>query len=109
MKLIYPINKEILQDLVNLKTGIYWPLKGFMTSSDYHNVVDNMVLGDKSVWTIPVTLDVSHQVFLKAADSSKIYLSYLDAIVGYVKVADCYKVNVLNDVKKVFKTTDDKH
>lgn len=109
MKLICPINREILQDLVNIKTGVYRPLEGFMTSSDYHSVVNNMVLSDKSVWTIPITLDVSHQTFIRAADSSKIYLSYMNTIVGYVKIADCYKIDMLHDVKKVFKTADKKH
>jgi len=109
MKLTYEINDEILQDLINLHTGIYFPLNGFMTSLDYHNVVDNMTLSDKSVWTIPITLDVNHAVFLKAMDADKLYLTYRSKEIGFVKIADCYKIDIRSDVVKVFKTDDVNH
>jgi len=109
MRLIHDINDEILQDLINLHTGIYYPLNGFMTSLDYHNVVDNMMLSDKSVWTLPITLDVSHEVFLKAMDADRLYLRHKSREVGSVEVADCYKVDSRSDAKKVFKTDESDH
>jgi len=40
------INKETLQDIINIKTGLFAPLDGFMDSKDYRSVVDEMRLGD---------------------------------------------------------------
>ncbi|MBN2137985.1 MAG: sulfate adenylyltransferase [Sedimentisphaerales bacterium] len=109
MKLTHEINDEILQDMINLHTGMYYPLDGFMTSLDYHNVVDNMMLSDKSVWTIPITLDVTHDVFVKAMDADKLHLTHKSRQVGFVEIADCYKIDAESDVVKVFKTCDSAH
>lgn len=109
MKLTYEINDEILQDMINLHTGMYYPLCGFMTSLDYHNVVDNMRLSDKSVWTIPITLDVSHEVFVKAMDSDRLYLTHSGTEAGYVDIEDCYRIDSKSDVVKVFKTGEAAH
>lgn len=109
MKLYTEINSETLEDLIGLHTGLYHPLEGFMTSLDYENVVGNMRLSDNSVWTLPVTLDVSHGVFRKAIDSERLYLKHKGMDVGFVEIHDCYRINIKNDVKKVFKTGDLNH
>lgn len=109
MKLITSINEETLQDFINLSVGLYNPLKGFMTSLDYHNVVDEMILSDKSVWTIPVTIDVPHEVFEKAIDADKLWCEYEGKDVGYVEIDDCYRVDLKKDVVKIFGTDDTNH
>jgi len=38
------INEETLQDLINIETGLFSPLKGFMDSKDYKSVVNDMSL-----------------------------------------------------------------
>lgn len=109
MKLTYEINDELLQDLINIYTGLYYPLNGFMTALDYHHVVDKMSLSDNSVWTIPITLDVDHNTFSKAVDADKIFLEYKAREVGFVEVSDCYKVDLKGGVLKIFKTGDMNH
>lgn len=109
MKLVYELNNETLQDLINISTGVFYPLSGFMTSPDYHNVVAHMRLSDNSVWTIPITLDVDHDTYLKAMGTDKLYLTYQTKEIGFIEIADCYKVDIKKDVVKVFKTGDVNH
>lgn len=109
MKLVTAINEETLQDFINLSVGLYDPLKGFMTSLDYHNVVDKMLLSDNSVWTIPVTIDVTHEVFEKAIDVDKLWCAYNGKEVGYLEISDCYRADLGKDVVKIFGTDDINH
>lgn len=109
MKLTFEINDETLQDLINISTGLFYPLDGFMTSLDYHSVVNNMTLSDNSTWTIPITLDVDYETYLKAICSDKLYFTHKEKEVGFIEISDCYEVDIKTDVIKIFKTDDLKH
>jgi sulfate adenylyltransferase len=108
MKLSTKLVRETLDDLVNLELGLFWPLQGFMSSHDYHSVVEHMTLSDGSVWTIPITLAVDHATFLKAADADRLHLTFEGREVGFIHVEDCYRV-AKKDVRLVFGTEDPVH
>ena len=109
MKIIYNLNEELLQDCINLANGLFAPLNGFVSSSDYHSIIDNMTLENGEVWTIPIGLDVDHDTYLKVADKDKLYLSYKNSEVAYINVSDCYIVDIDKDVVKIFGTDDIAH
>jgi sulfate adenylyltransferase len=109
VKISYTIDPETLQDCINLSLGLFAPVDGFMNSSDYHAVVDDMLLSNGEVWTIPLSLDVDHDTFIAAADSTHLYLCYEGAEIGYVEIEDCYQVDVEMDLVKVFTTSDNHH
>jgi len=109
LMLKYEIGEETKQDLINISQGIYYPLDGFMTSLNYHNVVNNMRLADNSVWTIPISLDVDHATYLKSMNSDRLYFSNEGKEIGFIEIEDCYEVNIGENVAKVFKTSDDSH
>jgi ATP sulfurylase len=44
MKLAYELGEDLLQDLINIHMGLFYPLEGFMTSHDYHSTVEKMCL-----------------------------------------------------------------
>ena len=62
---ILKINNENLQDAIYLYLGMYDPLNGFMNEDDYLKVVSSMRLNDGSIWTLPITLDVSLNEFVQ--------------------------------------------
>ncbi|MGB5793709.1 sulfate adenylyltransferase [Poseidonibacter sp.] len=109
MELNYNLNEELLQDCINLATGLFFPLKGFMNSSDYHSVVNNMILSDQSVWTIPISLDLPYEIYMKVVATNKLFLSFNAKEVGYVEVDDCFVVDIEKDLIKIFGTDDSKH
>ena len=109
MKLVVSINEETLQDCINFSTGLFSPLKGFMNSSDYHSVVDNMCLSNNEVWTIPLTFDVDDETFVQAAKVDELTLVYKQVEVGTLEVEDCFKVDLDKDLLRIFKTRDDAH
>lgn len=109
MKLICALSEETLQDVINISSGLFSPLQGFMTSRDYHGVVEHMRLADNAVWTIPLTLDVNQMTYLKAKSSDRLYLTYQGKELGFVEIADCYEVNLREDARKIFKTDESNH
>jgi ATP sulfurylase len=60
-----------------------------------------MQLADKSIWTIPITLDVPHAIHKKALDADKLYLRHAGRDVGYMEIQDCYKIDARHDVMSV--------
>src|SRR4029078_3121937 len=48
-------------DLEMLCNGSFSPLTGFMKQADYESVCSKMRLTDGTLWTMPITLDVSKE------------------------------------------------
>jgi sulfate adenylyltransferase len=48
-------------DLELLLSGGFSPLRGFMTRADYEGVCHNMRLANDTLWTMPITLDVTEE------------------------------------------------
>ena len=94
MSINYELNEELLQDCINIANGLFYPLVGFMTSTDYHSVVDDMTLSSGEVWTIPIGLDVDHDSYIKALESKQLALSFNSKEVGLIEIDDCYIVEI---------------
>jgi len=109
MKVSVELNEELLQDCINIATGLFYPLTGFMCSTDYHNVINDMRLTNGEVWTIPITLNIEHDTYIKTLNSDVLYLSYKSINIGYLNIEDCYEVDVKGDMSKIFGTSDMKH
>ena len=109
MKLSYELNEDLLQDLINIRMKLFYPLEGFMTSHDYHSTIENMCLSNGELWTIPITLDIDHDTFIKAVDSEIIFFTYKSNEIGYMKIEDSFKVDLNNDVMRIFNTRDLNH
>ena len=50
------VDDEILLDIENIATGVFSPLKGFMTKDELYSVAYKMQLPEGYVWTIPILL-----------------------------------------------------
>ena len=97
-----------LSDLELLANGGFSPLDGFMTSEQYHAVVDTMHLPTELPWSIPVTLSVSKE----QANSFKGDIALTEAdgtLLAVMTVADAYEYDKQHEAEKVYRTTEDKH
>ena len=109
MGMVYELNEELLQDSINISTGLFHPLDGFMNSHDYYSVIESLTLTSGAVWTIPIGLDVDHKTYLGIQDSEALSLSFNSKIIGYIEVADKYVVDSKKDVIKIYGTDDSNH
>lgn len=104
----HEINQETLQDIINIETGVLSPLKGFMCEEDFRSVVDSYILKSGEVFTVPVTLDVSEDVYRRLKLNEELELSVDGEVVANIVVESKY-VMTDDDIKKVFCTLDEAH
>ena len=53
------LNDRQICDFELLVTGVFSPLKGFMTQIDCESVMDRMRLSSGEIWPVPICLDIS--------------------------------------------------
>lgn len=100
------IDEETLQDIINIETGLLYPLEGFMNEADFRSVVDYYTLPDGQVFTIPITLDVPKD--MPIAQGQTLHLSFQGKHIADMEVEDIYHMTDA-DIEKVFRTLDVKH
>lgn len=102
------INEETLQDIVNISVGVLAPLTGFMTESEFRGTVDNCLLPDGSVFTIPITMDVPKEIFDSATGNELLELVIHGECVASM-TAESKFILTEDDLEKVFKTRELEH
>jgi sulfate adenylyltransferase len=109
------IQKEIeldataLSDLELIAIGAYSPLTGFLNQADYQSVVDRIRLSDGTVWSLPVTLPVTHESAQSLSTGEDIRLTYDGETYGILQVGDIYFPDKHIEAEKVYKTSDIEH
>jgi len=107
-KIDYTLNSELLQDFINISSGLFSPLNGFLTYKDYYLVINKMMLNDGTIWTIPITLDIPQEIFESINQYEIINLLYDGKEIGYLEIEDVFTTDMEN-FKKVFNTSDLNH
>ena len=102
------INEETLQDIINIETGLLYPLDGFMREQDYRFVVESCTMADGQVFTIPVTLDIPQEIYDEVSGGEVIQLSFGNEDVAQILVESKF-VMTDADIEKVFCTLDESH
>lgn len=102
------INEETLQDIINIQTGLFFPLDGFMREEDFQSVVEKYTLADGQVFPIPVTLDVPEEVYCRLTEGEVIDLISGGIPVAQIKTESRFQVTE-EDIRKIFATSEDAH
>jgi sulfate adenylyltransferase len=102
------LQRDALDDFINICSGVFSPLKGFMTSAVHQSVVQEMSLPDGSVWTLPITLEVDEQTFRKAERAEELALKWQGRVVGAMLIEDAFVVGPESS-HQVFQTSDPRH
>ncbi|MDX5319975.1 MAG: sulfate adenylyltransferase, partial [Bacteroidota bacterium] len=90
------ITKEIqidaiaLSDLELIGVGLFSPLTGFLTKSDYESVVENLRLANGIVWSVPVTLPVTKEVAGTLQQGETYRLTHQQTTYGIITVSEWY-------------------
>ncbi len=99
-----------LCELDAIGCGLYSPLTGFMTETEYERVVEAMRLPNGTVWAVPVTLpvptelldDIKHGMILALCDES-------GETYGLIEVKDVFVRDLEKEAAAVYGTTDPEH
>lgn len=104
---LYPL---VLSDLALFANGGYSPLNGFMGERDYRSVLSRMRLADGTLWPLPITLSVDPGIAfrLKVGEWAPLTDPQGERV-GAILVREVYEVELEEEARRVFLTTDRKH
>ncbi len=97
-------------DLEMIMNGGFSPLEGFLGKADYESVCKDMRLADKTLWTIPITLDVTEEFSGKVKSGDEIALRDAEGVLlAVLTISDIWTPDKNKEAKSVFGTTDTVH
>lgn len=104
------LNPNQCQDLLNISSGRYSPLNGFMTQHDFVKVLKDRTLEDGTTWPLPIVLDVGTVLATDMDIGDWVGLrSPTGELVGKIEIADIYEYNPDEAVTAIFGTDDSDH
>lgn len=104
------LNDRQMCDLELLATGVFSPLRGFLSRSDYESVLDRMRLQDDTLWPIPVCLGVTENTAKALEAGQSIALRDPEGfLLAVMHVEDIWPVDREKEAEQVFGTTDPAH
>lgn len=104
------LSQRQLCDLELLMNGGFSPLTSFLGQADYNRVLDEMRLGDGTLWPMPITLDVDNDFAKSLKTNHTIALRDPEGVMlACLDVKEIFKPNRLKEAKAVFGTTDESH
>jgi sulfate adenylyltransferase len=99
-----------LCDLELLLNGGFSPLRGFMTRADYDGVCESMRLADRTLWPMPITLDVPEAFAQSVAPGAVVALRDAEGVMlAALHVEDVWMADRTREAELVFGTTDALH
>ncbi|CAN6654043.1 sulfate adenylyltransferase [Trichomonascus vanleenenianus] len=101
------LTERQLCDLELIMNGGFSPLEGFMSEKDYTGVRDNMRLADGTLFSMPITLDVSKEEIesLSIQPGARYTLRDFrdDSPLAIITIEDVYKPNKQLEAERVFR------
>ena len=95
-------------DIVMLGIGGFTPLDGFMGSSDWRSVCDDMAMDNGLFWPIPITLSTDDED-VKSDDEVALVNADTGEIVATMNVTEKYTIDKEHECSSVYKTTEIEH
>ena len=101
------VNSEVASDIVNIGSGAFSPLEGFMGPDDLRATLYAKRLTSGVPWTIPIVLDISRQQASQFGDSLGLW--HAGRPLALLEGARSYSYDRQEVAKQVFGTEDAKH
>ena len=97
-------------DLELLMNGAFSPLRGFLNQADYDSVVAGMRLADGTLWSMPITLDVTEEMASTLEAGSTLALRDNEGVMlAVMTVEDVWRPDREKEAAQVFGSTNGEH
>jgi len=98
-----------LSDLEMIAVGAFSPLTGFMTSRDYHGVVNDMRLVSGLAWSLPVTLSAP-KANAKSFEGKQVALTdETNTALAVMDVEEAFEYDKQDEARRVYRTDEAAH
>lgn len=103
------VDENTLLDVENIATGVFSPLKGFMTQEELLSVAYHMLLPDGNVWSMPVLLQVKERPKDFHVGERVLLKDSKGRIKAIIEVKEIYKMDMEKIARLVWGTDSDQH
>ncbi len=104
------LSAEKINELRNIKDGVYAPLSGFLKKKDFESVCTEMRLSNGAIWPIPIILDIDQQTADRLKKEDEVLLKDEESkIIGLLKDIEIYEYDKERSARLIFGTADRKH
>jgi sulfate adenylyltransferase len=104
------LDQNLYYDFVNIASGAYSPLTGFLSQNDFLKVVNDMTLEGGEAWTLPIVLDIATETANEVSPGDRVGLVGPSGdAVGVLDIDEIYRYNVEETCRKLFGTEDADH
>jgi sulfate adenylyltransferase len=101
------VSVELARDVMNIATGLFSPLEGFMCLEDFEAVLHEGRLASGVPWTIPIVLDVFGEEVRQLGQS--VTLALRGRPFALLHLEEVYPYDKDTYARQVFGTTDHRH
>ncbi len=106
----WPLTQRQLCDIKLLLNGGFSPLTGFLGEADYDRVVEEMRLGDGTLWPMPVALDVSEAAAEAVSAGDRLALRDHEGwLIAILTIESIWRPDKRREAELVFGTADEEH
>ena len=104
------INTNLAEDIINIATGVFSPLQGFLTYNDYQNVLTHKRLQNDTPWTIPIVLDADKQQLNNLKEGDTINLTNQETgLNAHLTIEEIYTYDKKTLAQHIYTTIDANH
>ncbi len=103
------IDQIALSDLHLIANGTYSPLTGFLTKTDYQEVLEKMRLKNGLIWSIPITLPIDEMKASLLDTGKRTKLLYNGELQAVLELQEIYKPDKQKEAITVYQTNDLAH
>ena len=103
----FTVDTNTAEDILNIATGVFSPLTGFLGYTDLDSVVHHKRLANDVPWTIPILIDID----TTSIDEGDTVVLTNDetGVTGQLDVKEIYTYDKKKLAEKIYTTTDDDH
>jgi sulfate adenylyltransferase len=102
-------SRRVLSDLELLAVGAVSPNRGFMSSADYHSVIEDMHLSNGLPWSLPITLSATDDEVRELEAGRRAAIVHESRPVAIIDVEEVFGYDARTEAGLTFRTTDDAH
>ena len=103
------IQKNKLADILNLKFGVFEPLKEYVSKRDFISIVNKHCLKNGKFFPFPIFFNIDVLEYKNIKNKKNINLFYKSKKICELKIKSIYKLNKIEIGKKLFTTNDLNH
>ena len=104
------LSDRAVADLECIATGVYSPLEGFMTETEYRSVIGSRRLPRGLAWTVPVALQLDEARGTRVPVDAEVALAHPNGtILATMVVTSKYRPDQTAEANAVFRTAEEKH